>query len=116
MHIDAQLRTFIDSRRVARLATVDGHGRPHVVPVCFVLDGDTAYSAIDEKPKRGGTLRRLLNIAANPEVQLLLDVYDDADWARLRYVQLRGVARILEPGDEQAQAIALLRSRYPQYA
>jgi len=32
--------SFIRWERVARLATVDAEGQPHVVPVCPVLDGD----------------------------------------------------------------------------
>jgi PPOX class probable F420-dependent enzyme len=118
--IDAALRTFIDRQRVARLATVDERGWPHAVPVCFALDGATVYSAIDEKPKRilpgGRELRRIANIRANPQVTLLLDVYDDDDWSKLRYVQLRGLARIIEEGEEHGRAIALLRARYAQYA
>src|SRR5207244_2994826 len=30
----------LEAARVARLATVDPWGRPHVVPICFVIDGD----------------------------------------------------------------------------
>ena len=117
MEIDGKLRAFIESQRVGRLATVDDQGGPHIVPVCFALDEGVIYSAIDEKPKRAGArLRRLRNIEANPQVQLLLDVYDDADWSRLRYVQLRGRARIVESGEEHGRAIALLRARYAQYA
>jgi PPOX class probable F420-dependent enzyme len=116
MLIDAGIRAFVDAQRVARLATVDETGRPHVVPVCFVLDGDTVYSAIDEKPKRAGAkLRRLRNIEANSHVQLLLDVYEDADWTRLRFVQLRGRARVIGAGEEHMRAIRLLRARYSQY-
>jgi PPOX class probable F420-dependent enzyme len=87
------------------------------VPVCFGLRGDTVYIAIDEKPKTGDytRLRRLRNIAANPQVQLLFDEYDDTDWSRLRYVQLRGTARIIERGEEHDGAVALLRHRYQQY-
>jgi hypothetical protein len=33
----------------------------------------------------------------------------------LRFVQLRGAARIIEQGDEHARAIALVRARYAQY-
>jgi PPOX class probable F420-dependent enzyme len=113
--LDSDVRRFVEAQRIARLTTVDGRGRPHVVPVCFALDDDTVYSAIDEKPKRGGELRRLANIRANPHVQLLVDVYDDVDWSRLRYVQLRGRARIIEGGEDHARAIALLRARYAQY-
>ena len=108
---------FLRSQRIARLATVDASGRPHIVPICFALDGDVVYSAIDEKPKRGdyARMRRLRNIAANPHVQVLFDVYDD-DWSRLRYVQLRGMARVIGAGDEHVRAIALFRGRYAQYA
>lgn len=117
MVISDRVRAFVEAQRVARLATVDADGRPHVVPICFALAGDVLYSAIDEKPKREdyGQMRRLRNMAANPRVQVLVDVYDDSDWTRLRYAQLRGVARVIEGGDEHAGAIALLRARYQQY-
>jgi PPOX class probable F420-dependent enzyme len=115
--IPDDVRRFVDAQRIARLATVDEAGRPHVVPVCFALVGDHLYTAIDEKPKRGDVrnLRRLRNIAAQPDVQVLFDVYDD-DWSRLRYVQVRGRARIVEPASQQhAVAVAALRARYIQY-
>ncbi len=115
--LDDTLRAFIAAQRVARLATADAHGRPHVVPICFALEGDILYTPVDEKPKRGDItrIRRLRNIAHQPHVQVLVDVYDDADWSKLRYVQLRGRARIIEAGDEHARALAALRARYPQY-
>ena len=120
MIIDAETRAFVLAQRVARLATVDEASRPHIVPICFALDAhtDTLYSPIDEKPKRGdyARMRRLRNIAANPNVQVLFDIYDDGDWQRLRYVQLRGTARIISAGDEHARALVLLRERYAQYA
>jgi PPOX class probable F420-dependent enzyme len=115
--IAPDVREFIERQRVARLGTVDEKGRPHLVPVCFALDGDVLYSSIDEKPKRqGAKLRRLRNIERSPQVQLLLDVYDDSDWSQLRYAQIRGRARIMQDGEEHARAIGLLRARYPQYA
>jgi PPOX class probable F420-dependent enzyme len=95
---------------------VDERGRPHVVPVCFVLNGDIVYIALDAKPKRVPVteLRRVRNLLANPVVQLLIDRWDE-DWSRLAYLQLRGRATIVEAGDEQALAIRLLRAKYPQY-
>ena len=117
--IDAATRAFIESQRVARLATVDERGRPHIVPICFAVIADMLYTAIDEKPKSGDytQLRRLRNIAANPHVQVLLDIYDDDDWTRLRFVQLHGSARIILPGDAMhPAAVAALRARYSQYA
>ena len=50
--LSANERQFIDARRVARLATADRAGAPHVVPVCFALADATLYITIDQKPKR----------------------------------------------------------------
>jgi PPOX class probable F420-dependent enzyme len=106
---------------VAHLATADGAGAPHVVPVCFIVAGDRAFIAIDEKPKRRSDkmLKRLANIAANPKVALVTDHYDDADWSRLGWVMIRGPAEVLEGGadaGDQAMAQRLLQARYPQLA
>ncbi len=109
-------RRFLDEQRSARLATVDGRGRPHVVPIVYVYDGRVVYTPIDRKPKTVGSegLRRVRNIRSNPHVQVLVDHYDD-DWASLGYVQLRGTAAILEGGPEYRTAIGLLEAKYPQY-
>jgi PPOX class probable F420-dependent enzyme len=102
--------------RVARLATADAAGRPHLVPMVFVLAGETIYSAVDAKPKRTDRLRRLANAAANPRVALLADHYDDADWTALWWVRADGVARVLAPEDEEAvRAVDRLVARYAQY-
>jgi PPOX class probable F420-dependent enzyme len=100
--------------RVARLATSDPDGRPHLVPIVFVLDGETLYTAVDQKPKRSTTLRRIENARARPDVTLLVDHYED-DWNRLWWIRLRGRARVLDHGDEREHALALLREKYPQY-
>jgi PPOX class probable F420-dependent enzyme len=116
--LDARLRAFIEAQRVARLATVDEHGRPHLVPVCFALDGEIVYSVLDAKPKSVPltALRRVRNILVNPNVQVLFDRYDE-DWSRLAYVQLRGSAGLVQPSQtEHKRALVILRRRYPQYA
>src|SRR5262249_60981227 len=51
----------LTAARVARLATIDPDGRPHLVPIVFALDGDTLYSAVDRKPNRSHTPRRIQN-------------------------------------------------------
>src|SRR5580658_9329755 len=106
---------FLDTLRVARLATADARGVPHVVPVCFAIADGTVYMTIDEKPKRqaGAPLKRLRNIAENPAVAILADRYDE-DWTRLGWIMLQGRADILSVGAEHARAQALLRARYPQ--
>ena len=87
-----------------------------MVPVCFAYHAGVVYIALDAKPKRVPVtrLRRVRNILANPEVQLLIDRYAE-DWSRLAYVQLRGRASLIEPGPEHSQAIVSLRAKYTQY-
>ena len=100
--------------RVARLATIDPDGRPHLVPIVFAVDGDTLFSAVDRKPKRSRTLRRIENARVRPDVTILVDHYDE-DWSRLWWLRLRGRARVLDEGDERDHALALLAEKYPQY-
>ena len=108
-------RRFMELARVARLATADRLGAPHVVPVCFCLDGLSLYISVDEKPKRTDIpLRRLRNIGENPAVAVTADRWDE-DWTRLAWVMLCGSAEILSGGAEHDQAQAALRRRYEQY-
>jgi PPOX class probable F420-dependent enzyme len=106
---------FVAQCRVARLATADAKGRPHVVPVCFAVEDGAAYITIDQKPKGDPrALKRLRNIAENPAVALVADRWDE-DWSRLGWVMLRGHAEILDAGAEHDRAQEALRARYPQY-
>lgn len=104
----------LTAARVARLATIDPDGRPHLVPIVFALDGETLYSAVDRKPKRSKKLRRLGNARARPEVTILVDHYEE-DWGRLWWIRLRGRARVLDEGEEHDRALVLLRQKYAQY-
>ncbi len=111
-----EARALFASARVARLASVDAEGRPHLVPITFALDGDDLVTAVDHKPKRTTRLRRLANIEANPRVAVLADHYED-DWSSLWWVRGDGGARIVEPGGaEHERAVTALAARYPQYA
>jgi PPOX class probable F420-dependent enzyme len=114
MHDPSLVRARVATSRIARLATVDHDGRPHLVPIVFALEGDTLYSAVDAKPKRSRTLRRIENARRNPDVAVLVDQYDD-DWTRLWWVRLRGRARVLDSGDEADRALELLTAKYGQY-
>lgn len=107
-------RTRFAAARVARFATADADGRPHLVPVTFAVDGDRVFFAVDSKPKRSTNLKRLRNIAENPAVALLADEYDD-DWSHLWWVRGDGTARVLADEKELAGALELLQERYSQY-
>jgi len=101
---------------VGHLATSDTEGRPHVIPFCYVYDGEIIYSVLDAKPKTTPLrqLRRVRNILANPNVSVVIDHYEE-DWLRLHYVLISGVATLLDSGDEWSEAITMLREKYPQY-
>jgi PPOX class probable F420-dependent enzyme len=109
-----QLADEVARSRVARLATLDADGRPHLVPIVFALVGETLYSAVDAKPKSSRVLRRIENARARPDVTLLVDAYDE-DWARLWWVRIRGRARVLDEGQEALAALDALTAKYPQY-
>ena len=116
-------RKFLLTRRVGYLATADGRAIPHVVPVCFTISQGTLYITIDEKPKRVAdpyALGRVRDLLARPQVTVLVDHWDE-DWARLAWLRVDGIARLLEPGDNSAvaerdAAISALRAKYPQYS
>ena len=114
--ISPDIRARLEAARIARLATLDTQRKPHLVPICFVLDGLVLYSAIDRKPKRvtPTQLVRLKNIRETPHVALLIDHYDE-DWTRLWYVLVRGEAKLVSAPAEQKRAIQFLRAKYPQY-
>ena len=117
--ISNAIQAKLDGARVARLATLDGEYGPHIVPVCFVYDGEVFYSALDRKPKRMAPerLARVRHITASPQIGLMIDEYRE-DWEKLWYILVQGKARLIPKSghQERARAIRQLRAKYPQYA
>jgi PPOX class probable F420-dependent enzyme len=114
---DARARELLGSARVARFATLARDGRPHLVPVCFAVDGDVVYHAVDHKPKATRRLARVAHVQADPRAALLADHYRDDDWTALWWVRADGRARVLADtaAPEAARALELLAGRYAQY-
>jgi PPOX class probable F420-dependent enzyme len=106
----ADVRAIVSEARRAVLATVDGRGRPHAVPVGFALRGADVVTAVDQKPKGDRELTRVANLRAHPDATMVMDRWDE-DWRRLGWVMIRGVARIAAPGSATDE----LLERYPQY-
>ena len=107
---------FLATHRVARLATADGQSAPHVLPICYVFDGQSLYSALDKKPKRVNALdlKRVRNVRHNPRVAVVVDDYSE-NWDLLAHVLIQGEAQILEAGEERDRGETMLRRKYPQY-
>jgi PPOX class probable F420-dependent enzyme len=114
---EERVRDFLKLARVARFATSDHSGIPHNIPICFWFD-ETArfYFVIDEKPKRltGAGLKRMRNIAENPQVALIIDHYEE-DWSCLAYVLIHGQAHVVEDPNDYMLALRNLRDKYLQY-
>jgi PPOX class probable F420-dependent enzyme len=112
---EADARRRFAAAPVARLATVTPDGRPHLVPIVFVLVEDTIYHGVDAKPKRRTDLRRLANLDADPHAAVLVDHYE-ADWDALWWVRADGTAHDVDPaGPQGRRAVELLEARFPRY-
>jgi PPOX class probable F420-dependent enzyme len=107
---EGEMRSRVAEARVARIGTVDEEGLAHLVPIVFVIEGDTLYSGSDAGPRR---VKRLRNIERDPRVSVLVDVYDE-DWSKVWWVRLRGRGRVAE-GEERTRAQRLLLEKYPQF-
>lgn len=108
------MRRRAEQSRVAYLGTADAQGRPHLVPIGFVIDGDTIYFAVDSKPKQTVRLKRLLNIEVNPAVAVLFEHYE-SNWSKLWWVRVDGSARVVQDREVAEHVVDLLVAKYPQY-
>jgi len=108
------------------LGTTARDGLPRLVPLAYAVvnseSGVVLYSLIDDKPKSVADpreLARVRDIVARPRASVLVDRWSE-DWTELAWLRLECFAELMEPTDppsaEQAQAVQLLRERYPQYA
>lgn len=97
-----------DARRGV-LTSVDSRGRPHAVPVCYVIRNEEIVTPIDAKPKGTKPLGRRKNLERDPTATFLVDRWSE-NWSRLGWVMVRGRARFEESGNHDD-----LLERYPQY-
>jgi len=111
---DEARRRFAGAR-VAVLGTVDASGTPHLVPITFAVEGDTVWSAVDEKPKRSPSLRRHANLRTNAAARLLVQHWDE-DWAALWWVRADGTAILHDAVETVERVRELLREKYNQYS
>lgn len=112
---DEQARRRFAEARVAVLGTVDASGAPHLVPITFAVEGDTVWSAVDEKPKRSPSLRRHANLRSHPAAGLLVQHWDE-DWAVLWWVRADGTAILHDAVETVERVRELLQEKYDQYA
>jgi nitroimidazol reductase NimA-like FMN-containing flavoprotein (pyridoxamine 5'-phosphate oxidase superfamily) len=109
MELTDEQRVYLEYARVCRLATVDGEGQPHVVPVCPILVDGKIYVASEDN-------RKVRNVRGNPKVALAYDDYVE-DWTALRGITVFGtLSRIIDRGPDFALLVEAFYAKFPQYA
>ena len=98
-----QRRAFLrDGTRTAIIATTRADGRPHAVPVWFVLDGDDILISTAENTVKGKDIRR------DPRVTV---VADDAA-PPYAFVKVDGVAEVIRDAEEIRRVGTEIGRRY----
>jgi PPOX class probable F420-dependent enzyme len=83
--------------RTAILATIRPDGRPHAVPVGFVLDGDDVLFLTGERTVKGANLQH------DPRVSLVVD----DETPPFAFVRIDGRAEVSQARDEVRRAAAI---------
>jgi PPOX class probable F420-dependent enzyme len=100
---DAEYRDFVTAgTRTAKWANTRRDGRPHVVPVWFVLDGDDLLITTGAKSVKGRAVLR------DPRVALCID----DDRPPYAFVLIEGCANVSTDPDEVLRAATLNARRY----
>jgi len=81
-------REFLETARVARLATIAPDGAPHAVPICPLFEKGHFFLGTDRETVK------VRNLRANARVALVFDDYTE-DWRHLRGVLVEGEARVV---------------------
>jgi PPOX class probable F420-dependent enzyme len=98
-----QIREFLAfGTRTAKVATVARDGRPHVMPVWFVLDGEELVFTTGSETLKGRHLRR------EPRIALCVD----DDQPPFAFVSVRGRARLIEEADDLLDWATRIAERY----
>jgi PPOX class probable F420-dependent enzyme len=98
-----EVRVFLThDQRTAKVATVSHGGRPHVMPVWFVLDGEDIVFMTGRDSVKGRNLRR------DPRLALVVD----EEQAPYAFVHARGIATLSEDLDELRRFATELGARY----
>jgi PPOX class probable F420-dependent enzyme len=98
-----EVRAFLaEGTRTGKLATVRKDGRPHVVPIWFVLDGDDVVFTTGAETVKGRALRRTGRAA----------LCVDLERPPFAYVTIEGEVEISEDPDEVLVWATRLAARY----
>jgi PPOX class probable F420-dependent enzyme len=117
----SELRAFLDEQRIVRVATIGPKGRPHLMPLWYVVedgDGDgpdpDALATADEAPAlRGWTYaasQKGKNLERDPHATISID--DGVEYQELRGVMMECDVELTRDPDEVAGYGMALFERY----
>ncbi len=90
---------YLKSQRLGRLATVDPGGQPHVVPVGFQYNPD--LDTIDIGGHDFAKRKKFRDVQRSPRVAFVIDDLASVNPWRVRGIEIRGVAEVLESGGKE---------------
>lgn len=93
---------LMEGTRTAILATTRKDGRPHAVPVCFVLDGDDIVFLTNAGSVKGTNMRR------DPRVTLVVD----DETPPFAFAMIEGTAEMSQDPDGLRDAAVQISRRY----
>jgi pyridoxamine 5'-phosphate oxidase family protein len=89
---------YLQSQRLARLATAGPDGQPHVVPLAFRYNPDT--DTIDVGGHDFARRKKYRDVQHNPRVAIVADDLASVTPWRPRGIEVRGEAEVLATGGE----------------
>ena len=100
--LTAELRSFLDQRRCAVLATHDSGGTIHLTPIWFLFEGGWFYF------ESSSTSRKVKNVEESPSASVVVDAREPG---RERWVSASGPVEIVRDA-ESASINSRIRRRY----
>lgn len=89
---------YMQSQRLARIATVGANGQPHVVPVSFRYNPDT--DTIDIGGHNFAQRKKWRDVQQNPRVAVVIDDVESVQPWTVRGIEIRGETEMLMAGGE----------------
>lgn len=90
---------YLEGQRLARLATADAKGSPHVVPVGFRISGDG--DAIEAGGHNFAKSKKYRDLQANPRVAMVVDDLASVEPWTPRGLEVRGTAELHDSGGSE---------------
>jgi len=101
---DEELRTFLAERKVVTVATVGPHGRPHLMPLWYVVDGTEFRGWTYAKSQKAKNLER--------DPRATLQIEDGEEYHELRGVMMECDVEIERDPDKVAAYGRALFARF----